>query len=299
MELTRAMAANDREGPSGYPRGSESAQEQREGERACDEDGEAQARWGPGTALRLGVPWGRVPPDEPSEGIDLSPPLRARGGDVRPDPPSARRGVPGYSTAAVPGADLTLRAGVGCKQAGRRRRREGRRAHRRHHARSVTIRVRPGPHGALDGDRGMRRPIRRRGIHDRWRLRSRRLRSAGLLCSDRRRCRGRRRCRRRGRWSGWRLSGWGCRRGWRCGCGRWLGSWGGRRHGCRRRVDGGTSRRKQRERVDVRVAVTHTYTQMDVRHRVLGLPGRAGLGDDLTFLNVRATLHLQRAEVRE
>jgi hypothetical protein len=36
---------------------------------------------------------------------------------------------------------------------------------------------------------------------------------------------------------------------------------------------------------------------MDVGHGVLGLPGRAGLGDGLPFGHVRATAHEERAEV--
>ena len=184
-------------------------------------------------------------------------------------------------------------------RATRGRRSVGRRVPCHHHAGSLSGPVRPCPDGvrALGRDRSMRRSACPRCIHGRWRLRSRSLRCAGRCCSDRRRRRSRRRCRRRGGWSGRRRRGWGCRRGRRCECGRWLRRWSGRRHGCRRRVDGGTSRRKQRERVDVGVAVPHTYTEMDVWHGVLGLPGRAGLGDRLTLLDVRTALHLQRTEV--
>ncbi len=178
----------------------------------------------------------------------------------------------------------------------RGRRSERRLPHRRHHAPFASVRVRPGPYRVLHRDGSLRWSVCRRYTH-RWQLGSRRLRCAWRLRSDRRRRRSRRRCPGRGRWSGRRRSGWGCRRRRRYGCGRWFRRWGGRRRGCRGRVDGGTSRRKQRERVDVRFAIPDPYTEMDVRHGVLGFPGRAGRGYDLTLLDVRTALHLQRTEV--
>ena len=77
----------------------------------------------------------------------------------------------------------------------------------------------------------------------------------------------------------------------------WLGRRGcGRRHGCRRR-GGGISRRKQGQRVDVGLAVTDP--EVHVRDLVLGRAGGACLGDRLPLGDERATLHEQRADVRE
>jgi hypothetical protein len=257
-------------------------------------------RRGPGRALRLRVPWGRVQPDEGNEWSTASAPSRARGRNVRRRPPSGKRNARRDRSTTAHGVRLSRCSGnPRHRHATRGWHSEGRGVHRRHHARSVTVRVRPSPYGVLDRDLSVRRSVCRGGIHGRRRLLSRRLRGAGRRCSDRRRCRSRRRCRRRSGWSRRRRSRWGLRRRRRCGCGRWLRGWGGRRHGCRRRVDGGTSRRKQGEWVDVRVAVADAYTEMDVRHGVLGLPGRAGLGDGLTLLDVRTARHLQRAEVSE
>jgi hypothetical protein len=70
----------------------------------------------------------------------------------------------------------------------------------------------------------------------------------------------------------------------------------GRRHGCRRR-GGGISRRKQGQRVDVGLAVTDP--EVHVRDLVLGRAGGSRLGDRLPLDDERATLHEQRADVRE
>ncbi len=70
----------------------------------------------------------------------------------------------------------------------------------------------------------------------------------------------------------------------------------GRRHGCRRR-GGGISRRKQGQWVDVGLAVTDP--EVHVRDLVLGRAGGACLGDRLPLGDERATLHEQRADVRE
>jgi len=250
--------------------------------------------------VRLGVTSGRVRRDEANEWSGASAPPQARGRSICPGPLPTRRNARRYLSATAHGAHLSL--GVDNPRlwrATRGRLPEGRRVHRRHHAGSMSGRVRPGPHGVLGRDRSMRRSVCPRCIHGRWRVRSRSLRCVGRTCGDRRRRRSWRRCRRRGGWSGRRRGRWGCRRGRRCGCGGWLRRWRGRRHGCRRRVGGGTSRRKQGERVDVGVAVPDTHTEMDVRHVVLGFPGRAGLGDRLTLLDVRTAFHLQRTEVGE
>lgn len=225
--------------------------------------------------------------------------MRVRVPDLCPGPSPTRRNARRDLSSSRHRAHPWLRVGNPRHwRATRGLRPEGRRAHRRHHMRSVIVRVLSAPHGAPDRDQNERRSVCRRCVHGRWwRLRSRRLRGAGHRGADRGRCRSGRLCRRRRGWSRRRCSGWRLRRGRRCGCGRWLWRWGGRRHGCRRRVDGGTSRRKQRERVDVRVALADTHTEMDVRRRVLGLPGRTGPGDDLTLLDVSTALHLQRAEV--
>ena len=203
-------------------------------------------RRGPTRPLRLGAP-GRVRPDEPSEWSAASFPLRARGRNVRGGRPPASRDAPRYLSTTARGAHLSFGAGDSRRwQAARGRRAEGRCMHRRRHQRSAAVRVRSCPHGVLGCVLRIRRSVCRRCIHDRRRLRSRRLRGAGRCRSDRRRCRSRGRCRRRGGgWSGRRRSGWCLRSRRRFGCGRGLRRWRGRRHGCRRRVGGGTSRRKQ------------------------------------------------------
>jgi hypothetical protein len=97
---------------------------------------------------------------------------------------------------------------------------------------------------------------------------------------------------RRRRWRGR-----GCRSGRRWRRGR-LRSWGGRRRGCRGRV-GGSPRRKQRQRIDVRVVVPDTHAEMNVRHSVLRLSGRSGLCNRFSLLHARAALHEERSEVRQ
>lgn len=100
-------------------------------------------------------------------------------------------------------------------------------------------------------------------------------------------------------------SGLGCgNRRRRCGRGRgrrsrgWRGDWRGRRRGCRRRV-GGSPRRKERERIDVRVTVADTNPEVDVRHVVLRVSGWSGLSDGVPLLHARAALDPERPEVGE
>ena len=100
-------------------------------------DGETQVRRGPGRALRLGVPWGRVRRDEANEWSGASAPLQARGRSIRPGPLPARRNARRCLSATAHGAHPPL--GVDSPRlwrATRGRRPEGRRVHRRHHARS-------------------------------------------------------------------------------------------------------------------------------------------------------------------
>jgi hypothetical protein len=127
----------------------------------------------------------------------------------------------------------------------------------------------------------------------------RRIRGRGLVrnpgnrrASRRRRsCRRRSRRRRRGRHgrarSGRRVSG----------CPLW--GWRGRRRGYRRRV-GGSPRRKHAQRIDVVVVFgVEPDPEMDVRHGVLGLAGRARIGDRLPLGDTVAAFDAQPAEVRE
>ena len=138
--------------------------------------------------------------------------------------------------------------------------------------------------------------LRRGGrIDRRCRRSSGRHRLCGSGLSGRRSTRSRRRNRSRGR-SGDRSrrrllgSGLGLRRSGR--------RWGGRRHGCSRRV-GSTPRRKQAERIDVGLARTDSDAEMDVRDAVLGLARRPDLGDQVSSGHRRSASDPQRAEVRE
>ena len=70
----------------------------------------------------------------------------------------------------------------------------------------------------------------------------------------------------------------------------------GRRRGCRRR-GGGTSRRKQRQWIDVRVVVADPNAEMDIGNVVLRLSGRPGLGYRVTFDDGRATPYEQLPEM--
>ena len=134
------------------------------------------------------------------------------------------------------------------------------------------------------------RPFSSIFIGPEWRGRLRRRIRSRLRRFDRQ---GRRRGRRwRGRRCGRRWRSDSCRR--RRGSG--LRSWRGRRHGCRRR-GGGTSRREQGQRVDIRVAVSNTHAEMDVRHVVLRLSRRPGFGNRVALIHVHATLDEQRAEM--
>ena len=129
-------------------------------------------------------------------------------------------------------------------------------------------------------------------------VRGRRLVGAGSLLHlfrrDRAHVRGRRRAsrirlrriarlgrRRRGGWS------WG-RRGFRCGCGR-------RPRG----RSGRTPPRKERERVDVGVAVADPDAQVHVREVEFGVSRRTGVRDGGAFGHVLSFVYEQRAEVRE
>jgi hypothetical protein len=170
--------------------------------------------------------------------------------------------------------------------------------HRPHHgARTTSGRALGAESGCT---RGLHRGVRRvSSCHDRSRRRHR-----GSLTHGRR-SRGPSlgRMLRRG-WSGddrrrGRRSGSGSRAGGRRGSGsgrrRRLGS--GRRRGCRRR--GRRPRRKEREWVDVRLAVGEADSEVHVREVVLGVARRSRLRDRFALLDDVATSHEQRAEVRE
>jgi hypothetical protein len=94
--------------------------------------------------------------------------------------------------------------------------------------------------------------------------------------------------------------------GWRCGgssrCdrrgGRGLRFRCGRRLGRARRV-GSATRRKQLERVDVRLGVAHPDAEVHVRHDVFRVPGRAGLSEDVPFRDNVAATDVQFAEMRQ
>ena len=111
----------------------------------------------------------------------------------------------------------------------------------------------------------------------RTRARSRSRSRCGLGCGNRRR-----RCGR----GLWRRS-----RGWR-------GNWRGRRRGCRWRA-GGSPRRKERERIDVRVTVADANPEVDVGHVVLRVSGWSGLGDGVSLLHARTAPDPERPEVGE
>jgi hypothetical protein len=82
---------------------------------------------------------------------------------------------------------------------------------------------------------------------------------------------------------------WGSR-GRRLSCGRRLG---------RRRRAGGAPRRKEAERVDVRLGGADTDAEVHVGHRVLRLPRRSGLREHLTLGDRLAPTNVQLAEVRQ
>jgi hypothetical protein len=139
------------------------------------------------------------------------------------------------------------------------------------------------PFGRRTGSpRGGRRRLRdgwrrHRLLRGRWRWRSRAGSWSRCWCRCRHRLGGRRRRRRNG------------------GHGRRF--WSGRRRGCRGRGYG--PRRKQRQRVDVRLAVGESYPEMHIRDVVLGLARRTSLGDRGALLHDRTAPHEQRAEMRE
>jgi hypothetical protein len=137
---------------------------------------------------------------------------------------------------------------------------------------------RDGPAGSAHLGSGRRWYRTRRGLE----LRNRR---------PGRRRHGRRRCRRGRR--GRRGLGNGCGR--RGGCG--LGFRCGRRRG--RRRGGGSPRREQRERIDIRVAVADADAEVDVRHVVLGDPRRPRLGDRLPLLDGRTALDEERTDMSQ
>jgi hypothetical protein len=99
-----------------------------------------------------------------------------------------------------------------------------------------------------------------------------------------------------------RRSGCGCRlrrSRRRRGCGGLgIGMWRGRRLG-RRRREGGASRRKEREWVDVGLIRADADTEVDVGDGVLGLARRAGVGEDVPLRDRGAARHTQRAEMRQ
>jgi hypothetical protein len=77
-----------------------------------------------------------------------------------------------------------------------------------------------------------------------------------------------------------------------------LGGGCGRRRGCRRRA-GCTPRRKQAEWVHVGLVGTDPHAEMDVRHVVLGIAGRAGSCDRFCFADAVPLRDVKRAEVSE
>lgn len=98
---------------------------------------------------------------------------------------------------------------------------------------------------------------------------------------------------------GWRRRWNGRRRGGRRRSRRLsLGGGRGRRRGCGRRA-GCTPRRKQSERVDVRLFGADPHSQVDIRHVVLGVARWAGSGDRISLGHAIAFPDLQRAEVGE
>jgi hypothetical protein len=72
----------------------------------------------------------------------------------------------------------------------------------------------------------------------------------------------------------------------------------GRRLGRGGRV-GSATRRKELERIDVRLRVTDTNTEVHVGHRVLRLPGRTGLRQHVAFRDRLAATDVQLAETRQ
>ena len=143
----------------------------------------------------------------------------------------------------------------------------------------------PGDAGGRIGTRPDPDPGRRRrsGVAPRGGRLDRRVRRRRLL---------RLRCRVGGRGLRWcgrgRSYGWGSR-GRRLGCGRRLG---------RRRRAGGAPRRKEAERVDVRLGAD-ADTEVRVGHRVLRLPRRSGLREHVTLRDRLAPTNVQLAEVRQ
>jgi hypothetical protein len=117
-----------------------------------------------------------------------------------------------------------------------------------------------------------------------------------LICRDRLWVRlgrpGRRRVRLRdGRRRRWSLSRAGRRRRsrrFRCG----------RRLGRGRRV-GSTTRRKELERVDVRLGATDPNAEVHIWHRVLRFPGRTGLRQHVPFRDGLAATDVQLSEMRQ
>lgn len=163
------------------------------------------------------------------------------------------------------------------------------------------LRPSPCPAGVRPGDR--RRLLRRRSDSDPVRRRrgsrvEERIGGLNLFtCRDRHI---RLRPGRRGRCgtglrNGRRRSRNGCRAGRRRRSGRFRC---GRRLGRGRRV-GSATRRKELERVDVRLRVTDPNAEVHVRHRVLHLPGRTGLGQHVALRNRLAATDVQLPEMRQ
>jgi hypothetical protein len=117
--------------------------------------------------------------------------------------------------------------------------------------------------------------IRRDG---RIRLRPRRRGRCGIGLRSRRR-------RRRNRCRDWRR-----RRSGRFRCGRRLG---------RGRRVGSATRRKELERIDIRLRVTDPNAEVHVGHRVLRLPGRTGLRQHVAFRDRLAATDVQLPEMRQ
>ena len=77
-----------------------------------------------------------------------------------------------------------------------------------------------------------------------------------------------------------------------------IGLWCGRRLG-RGGRDGCAPRRKERERIDVRLARADADAEMDVRNGMLRFAGRTGVGDHIAFRDESTAPDAQRPEVRQ
>jgi hypothetical protein len=279
------MGANDRESHAGDPSRARRCSAC-QGEHECEQDaGPPSVRRGRRTRLDLGL--GRRTRPRPRhiglahrDGAERRRFLVASGGPRAARFPPDRRFRSGRWIVALVAGGYTRsprwHSGQRCDWSSRMRRRLSRPTRRRHRRR------------LRDSDPGrLRRGHLRRG---------RRLVSRALRLHQCRRARGRRRRTRRGR----RRSGNGsrCRRARGCRRGgrrRWIRC--GRRLGRDRRVGGCAARRKQVERVDVRLGDADPDAEVHVGHRVLRLAGRAGIREHRALHDRLAATDVQLAEV--